>query len=408
MGEAIPAGWREVRLGDILVEQDERVGARTDLSPLSLTKAEGLVPARERFGKDLLGKDLSRYRVCRRDDFVVDPMLLWDGAVARLTRFEAGFVSPDYRVYRATEDVHAPFVSYLLSGPAAREAFANNAKGTNIRRNRISRDDFADVKLNIPPIAEQGLIADALLAVDAARHLSTRCVEVVRRARRTLLDSLLTAGRSTGTGSAGQISDDRPSLPLEALAQVRSGIAKNSNGTLADAVDVPYLRTANVQDGYIDLSEVKSMLVERADLKDLLLQDGDVLMIEGGDFDKVGRGAVWNAAVSPCVHQNHVFAVRCGPRLLPEFLSLLTESSLGKAYFRLCAKQTTNLASINMAQLRAFPVCLPPISVQQATVESLETVSEALRRDMAVASRLTTTKTALQQSLLSGRLRVKL
>ncbi|WP_439356499.1 hypothetical protein ABXR97_04850 [Acinetobacter seifertii] len=76
-------------------------------------------------------------------------------------------------------------------------------------------------------------------------------------------------------------------LSLDQLAEVRSGVAKGKTG-LKDPITVPYLRVANVQDGRVDLSEVKKIEIERDKLERYSLKYGDVLMNEGGDFDKSG------------------------------------------------------------------------------------------------------------------------
>ena len=113
-----------------------------------------------------------------------------------------------------------------------------------------------------------------------------------------------------------------------------------------------------------------------------LLQDGDVVICEGGDFDKVGRGTIWRDQVPDCLHQNHVFCLRADRSiLLPEFLSLQLGSPYGKKYFLGCAKKTSNLASINSTQVKAFPFQLPKISDQQRIVdevEQLQSVKDAL------------------------------
>ena len=73
--------------------------------------------------------------------------------------------------------------------------------------------------------------------------------------------------------------------------------------------------------------------------------------------------------------------------LLPEFFAAFLRSPSAKKYFLRCSKKTTNLASINMTQLRATPVALPPLALQQkfaALVERHEhlraTQREALRQ----------------------------
>src|SRR3954463_6283550 len=90
---------------------------------------------------------------------------------------------------------------------------------------------------------------------------------------------------------------------LDEIAEIGSGVTlgREVNGT--GTVELPYLRVANVQDGHIDLSEIKTVRVFKHELPRYRLEPGDVLMTEGGDFDKLGRGAVWRAEIEPCLHQ---------------------------------------------------------------------------------------------------------
>ncbi|MDO8458394.1 MAG: restriction endonuclease subunit S [Burkholderiaceae bacterium] len=153
-------------------------------------------------------------------------------------------------------------------------------------------------------------------------------------------------------------------LPLHQVAEVRTGLAIGKTG-ISDPVRLPYLRVANVQDGRLNLKEIKFVEVERYQVERYSLQVGDILMTEGGDFDKLGRGDVWQGQLALCLHQNHVFAVRPHTQLVNSlFLSALSASEYGRNYFLSCAKRSTNLASINSSQLKAFPVLLPPLPEQ--------------------------------------------
>ncbi len=159
---------------------------------------------------------------------------------------------------------------------------------------------------------------------------------------------------------------------LAEFAQIRTGIAKNANASLLDPIEVPYLRVANVQDGYLDLSELSTIKIDSSDLRRFSVLPDDVLMNEGGDLDKLGRGALWRGEIQPCVHQNHVFVVRCRDGLLPEFLNAWTSSPVARRYFLLAGRQTTNLASINKTSLGQLPVPVPARVVeQQAIAEAL-------------------------------------
>lgn len=94
----------------------------------------------------------------------------------------------------------------------------------------------------------------------------------------------------------GWIPKDWEVKRLGTMSEIVSGVTLNS-GSVSGGRVVPYLRVANVQDGYLDLSEIKTVSVTEAQFQKLKLEQGDVLMNEGGDFDKLGRGTVWNCEV---------------------------------------------------------------------------------------------------------------
>src|SRR5690606_22781195 len=146
------------------------------------------------------------------------------------------------------------------------------------------------------------------------------------------------------------------------------------------------LRVANVQDGYLDLDEIAEIEIEPDQLSRYRLELGDVLMNEGGDFDKLGRGAIWNGEVESCIHQNHVFAVR-PHSVSPQWLTLVTGSAYAQFYFKGRAKQSTNLASISSTNVMELPVVLPPAAEQESIVEFIREAMARMDALTAAASR---------------------
>jgi type I restriction enzyme S subunit len=205
---------------------------------------------------------------------------------------------------------------------------------------------------------------------------------------------------------AGEIPVEWDCRKLRSVAEIQTGLSMSALRSVEEPVELPYLRVANVQDGHFDLSEVKTVRVSRADFDRYLLQPEDVLLTEGGDFDKLGRGHVWHGDISPCLHQNHVFAVRVDrSKLLPLFLAAFTASPGGRRYFLSCAKQTTNLASINSTQLKALPVPLPPLPEQRKIAEILSTWDRAVEQTEKLIAAKERLKKGLMQRLLTGQLR---
>ena len=162
-------------------------------------------------------------------------------------------------------------------------------------------------------------------------------------------------------------------VPLADAADIAAGITLGRKAKEKELIDVPYLRVANVQDGYLLLEELKTIAATRSEIRKWALLDGDLLLTEGGDLDKLGRGACWRNQVPLCIHQNHIFRVRLPKdRYDSDYVSFQIGSPYGKAYFLVHAKKTTGIASINQRVLGAFPLVSPPIAEQRRIASRLK------------------------------------
>jgi len=171
--------------------------------------------------------------------------------------------------------------------------------------------------------------------------------------------------------------DNWQTRQLSEVASIQTGTAKGRSFGDRKTVELPYLRVANVQAGYLDLREVKTIRIAENEIDRYRLQPGDLLLTEGGDFDKLGRGTVWHGEIEPCVHQNHIFAVRFDQDVIqPEFAEYEMLSWHAKRYFLGVAKKTTNLATINSSQLAAFPVKFPVLHEQRRIIAYLDAAKQ--------------------------------
>ena len=130
---------------------------------------------------------------------------------------------------------------------------------------------------------------------------------------------------------------------------------------------------------------------------------------EDAVLDKLGRGTIWEGQIPDCLHQNHIFRIRSNRDVLvPEFFSLVVESDIAKRYFNRVAKRTTNLASTNKTQVRAFQFPLPPTTDEQRQIVAIMQAAKSklaglIRKEQALAQ----LKKSLMHDLLTGRVRVK-
>jgi type I restriction enzyme S subunit len=309
--------------------------------------------------------------------------------------------STGFAVVRAKQEVVDPrFLYQTLLSSNVDEQIEKLTVGSNYPA--VNSADVKGLRIALPPLSEQKKIAAILTAMDDKLDLIGRQIEATKTLKQGLTQKLF---RQKGNAAANV---RWPTVSLHEVAEVRTGVAKGKKG-LKKPVTFPYLRVANVQDGRVDLSEIKTIDVEAAQVERYALRAGDVLMTEGGDFDKLGRGDVWKAQISPCLHQNHVFAVRPdAKRLNPYYLAALAASDHGRQYFLSCAKRTTNLASINSTQLKAFPVLLPSLDEQAHIADVMSAVSAKIGVLEAKQRQHYAIKRGLMQKLLTGEWRLNL
>ncbi len=231
----------------------------------------------------------------------------------------------------------------------------------------VTKEELANVPVPLPSADEQRRIANFLdVEVGKLDHLLSR-----RKSQLEVLDELTLRTIDDTVGTVGNV----PCVRLGYLALVQSGVTVDGNRpAVEDVVTLPYLRVANVQVGRVDLAKVSQITVPRSVAAASRLQVGDVLMTEGGDLDKLGRGTVWNGEIEHCLHQNHVFAVRSDPRvLLPEYLAIITRTSMAREYFERTGNKTTNLASTSSGKIRDFRIPLAETGRQRAIVQKVDT-----------------------------------
>ena len=280
------------------------------------------------------------------------------------------------------------FLYYYLSAPITYKKFKSMAVGGVV--NNLNSDMVRKVRVPIPSQEEQHRISDRLDKVSNVIFL--------RNQQLAKLDDLVKARFVEIFGDVFLNPMEWPEKKLESLADIVSGITKGRKTTETDLQEVPYMAVSNVKDGYIDWTTVKTILATRREIEQYRLMPDDILMTEGGDPDKVGRGAIIKVPLKNSIHQNHIFRVRLDEQeILPSFFAEYLRHQKAKRYFLGCAKQTTGIASINMRQLRALPTLVPPLSLQKQFAAFVERVDRQKQTIQQSLEKLELMKKALMQ-----------
>ena len=397
MTEVLPSGWAQVALGEVclpVAKTDPRNQPHLGFDYIDIG---GILPGSGHIEetKWLLGADapsrarqavqtgdviLSMVRTYQRKTAIVPAAL--DGAVA----------STGFAVLRLVPEIDARFTLFQVLS----HEFVSllNAKQTGTSYPAVRDKDVRAMSIRVAPSSEQARIVTAieehfsrLDATDTALAAAQRRLDALRR-------------------SAAAELFDRPDwtwTTLSEIAELKGGVTKDSKREAdPEYVEYPYLRVANVQRGFLDLSVITTIRADRHKAEKLVLQHGDILFNEGGDRDKLGRGWVWEGQIENCIHQNHVFRARLANGGFDPYFISMHANTWGQRWFERHGKQTTNLASINLATLKSFPVPAPSLDEQRAVVSELQSImrtEDRLRTDIDQAERHSKT---LRRSILSA------
>ena len=290
------------------------------------------------------------------------------------------------------QGVESEFLFYLLD--LLTKTFKRLGSGTTFPE--VSRRDIKRVACFIPPPAEQTRIAETLKAADDHIRALEEQIRKAERVKKALLQSFPPSPKH-GTGT-----------PLHRVADITSGFTKGRDLAGHETVEVAYLTVVNVLEGRVDISDLSTADVKLHEVEHYGLHLGDILMTEGGDRDKVGRGSIWLGQVPRVVCQNHIFRVRLNTdEVLPWFMHYLLQTFSAKRYFATRAKQSSNLCSINSREMRLFELPALTTEAQAPWVERLRAADAAIA---AIENQLTAArrvKQSLLQNLLTGKIRLK-
>ena len=377
--------WPTVSLAELLHLERRKVKIQPDQLYQEIgiyCFGRGIFHKTPRTGIEVGDKELF---LMKEGDFILQVTFAWEGAIAIVSSAEDGmYGSTRYPTFRVKTALCEP--KFLLQYFRTQEGISQIGRicpGSAGRNRVLSLKRINEIKIPLPPLSEQRRV------VARIEELSAQIHEARTLRHQAKLEAEAVVLSETNSIFTSHWMLHWPIKTLAEVAEIRSGVTLGR--TLNNrTVRLPYLRVANVKDGHLDLAEIKEVDVLESEADKWKLESGDLLLTEGGDWDKLGRGTVWNDEIPNCIHQNHIFRVRTKrTEFVPEFIAALVRSPIGKAYFQAASKQTTNLASINQRQLKAFELFQPPLPEQRRIVAELDALMaevDALKRLQAETS----------------------
>lgn len=318
------------------------------------------------------------------------------GKVFNFNEAEKYVADSHVTIIRTLSGVSGRFLYYFLL--VRYEAINSLLARGSTNQTELQEIALKNMPVPVPPRAEQDQIVRYLdwqvSKINRLIAAKKKQIALLSEHRQRKITDTVTHGLSlnvphkdSGITWIGSIPAHWKCISLKRCAKVRTGITLGKQyPTGTKLINVPYLRVANVQNGFVEVETISTLLVTPEEAIQYQLPRGCVLMTEGGDRDKLGRGCVWNAEIAHCIHQNHIFAVITdNKRLQNKWLEYVSACDIGRTYFDITAIKTTNLACTNASKVLAFPIPLPPREEQEQITNELNRI---VRRFNNVQSRL--------------------
>jgi len=418
----IPCEWKLIPIRAIFEERNEKnTGPKTD-HILSVTRDRGVIPYDE---KGAIGnnksEDIERYKLVYENDLVINKMNVVIGSLGLSKYF--GALSQVYIVLRPkTKSFNIRYYAYLFHNEPFYKSLIRYCTGIMELRESLNKEQFKQLYLPFPTFEEQTLIANFLdkktTQINDAIAIKEQQISLLKERKQIIIQQAVTQGldpnvpmKDSGVDWIGKVPAHWELTRLKFHSKIQSGITLGKTYKTNNPIEIQYIRVANVQFGYFKLDDVAVLNLPMRELERYLLQDKDILVTEGGDIDKLGRGTVWKSEITPCIHQNHVFAIRIDlTKFRHDFVANYLAADSTRKHFISTATKTTNLASTNRTHLGNL--YLPILSIQEqdeinSFIFQQSSFIEAGITDLeAQIEKLKEYKTTLINSAVTGKIKI--
>ena len=243
----------------------------------------------------------------------------------------------------------------------------------------INQEVIASLRVPAPNLAEQIAIATALdretTRIDALIAKKTRFIELLKEKRSALITHAVTKGldptvkmKNSGVEWIGEVPEHWDVRRVKHLYSARLGKMIQPQPKSDEDVLVPYHRAQTVQWERVEYDQVESMWASPAEVVAYSLEEGDLLICEGGD---VCRAAIFNQVERErVIFQNSIHRVRPLDGNQPEWLLRLMQLVRSSGWIDvLCNKNT--IVHFTSDKLASLECPHPPPFAQVAILCSL-------------------------------------
>lgn len=332
-------------------------------------------------------------------------------AIAQNLTNKMGCGTTELHVLRPSIGVESKYVYRFIHQESFRKEAARNMTGT-AGQLRVPVAFLREVLIPLPPLPEQHRIVakleKLLHKVDACQERLEKIPAILKRFRQSILAAACSGRLTADWREKENLSFDWLDVVTSDLGKISGGITQN--GKRKNLLhQLPYLRVANVYANELRLDDVALIGVNQSEIERTILQKGDLLFVEGnGSIEQIGRVALWNGSIYPCLHQNHLIKFRSYKNSIPNYILFWMMAPIGRESLMEAAVSTAGLHTLSISKIEKIPIKLPPLLEQQEIVRRVEALFAVADRIEARYKKAKTQVDRLTQSILAKAFRGEL
>ena len=418
----IPDDWEVIRFKNILKVRDD-LSTNGDELLLSVSQYTGVTPRSEKIEDgDFISRadSLVGYRICNRNDLVMNIMLAWNGSLA-FSNYD-GIVSPAYAVFFIyNNNFYYKFLHYLLRTSAYTSYFRANSTGIIDSRLRLYPDVFGQLNCIYPPLETQQKIADYLDEkcgeIDKTIEKQKESIEKLKAYKQSLISETVTKGlnkstplKPTGIDFLGDIPSHWEVRRLKTLTSIISkGTTPTTIGrNIVDEGNIRFIKAENIQNDRLVIDPLSTIDNETNELlKRSQLKKNDILFVIAGAT--IGKVAIVDEEFLPANTNQAVSFIRLYATENHKYVYYSLKSNYVKENLNILAVQSAQ-PNLSMEDLGNFYLGYPNLSEQEEIVsylnEKCDEIDSTINKKQKIIEKLDAYKKSLIFECVTGKQRI--
>lgn len=391
----IPDDWHVVKLGTICARTSRPNRDGKERPAYSINNKKGFIPQNEQFEEgSYQNLDKTAYKIVKKGEFAYNPARVNVGSIGRLRDETEVIVSSLYVCVSVNSAVDGEYFDAWTKTDDFYKETVRNTEGSV--REYLFYENFANMRMPIPPLAEQQKIAEILATCDRVIELKQKLLEEKRRQKQWLMQKLLDP--SSGVRLPGFERSEWIETPLSDLCEfVGGGTPDTSNDEYWHGT-IPWISSADLQEGNIRCINATRYITEEAvnNSATKICPENSILIVS-----RVGVGKIAIAPTALCTSQDFINLVDVKGNLY--FVTLQLQREIQRI---LSMSQGTSIKGIASKEIKAMVIELPARDEQDTIANVLESSDREITLIETEIKAWQQKKKAIMQLLLTGLARV--